>query len=202
MFALIRRHMDLYANLRDCLPRWSHYPWPQPGEGWGAQFTAKESLADRNGKWGGKTFIQISEIVHTLHWNAQLQPFPDYTWSCGYWWLLFLCHMFTCLSIFGVWRNSSRLLVPCCLQRLCFFPWKETTQQTTPKSLLFPRQAVFHCSYGSFCTFGSFSLGCPSFSCQPEKQYLTCFVSWPRHLSSWKTLHIKFHAPALWIHIT
>lgn len=52
------------------------------------------------------------------------------------------------------------------------------------EELAFPQAGCFPHSYGSFCTFGSFSLGCPSFFCQPEKQYLTCLVSWPRHLSS------------------
>lgn len=82
------------------------------------------------------------------------------------------------------------------LRRFCFFPLKETTQQTTLNSLLLPKQAVFHHSFGSFGTFGSFSLGWPSLSVNLESTYLFS-VSWFRHLSSWKTLHIKFHAIAL-----
>lgn len=100
------------------------------------------------------------------------------------------------LLIFAVWRNSSLLLLPCSLQTAEVLLLSTKGDQTTLNSLHLPKQAVFHHSFGSFGTFGSFSLGWPSLSVNLESSYLFS-VSWFRHLSSWKTLHIKFHAIAL-----
>lgn len=107
--------------------------------------------------------------------------------------MLYLCHMLT----YGLveYREISPFFCPIAfyqLQRFFYLLCQDTTQLTTRHSLIFLQQAAFLHFLVSYCTFGSFSLGCPSLSVNLENIYLYS-VFWFGHLCCWKALHTKFH---------
>lgn len=110
-------------------------------------------------------------------------------------WLLHLCHMLT-----NYWFLEYGEILLCFLalsnyRGFASFHEKRPHHRPHWKACSFPKWAVFYHSSGSFCTSGSFSLGCLLFLSTWKNNLFS--VSRFRHLSSWKTLHIPFFALAL-----